>query len=360
MIVGVSQPYKVITAVEWSCRECGFELPQKFDPSLSTIHLPKKKCPICRSSSSQDKEKQKQSDLIDLIDLPKYENAKNISVHDSESSEDLEKWQVVLMGGDMTRNVRVGETAIITGTMHVATGGGNYGDNGKGANGKLPHSVLYAESIEYQTEIADSPITEQDIQKFNEFGARPTTTVTKDLVAKFAPNVIGHSDAKLGLQRSAVNSKSDADRRRRNRAATSMGDIRLRLHTLFGGDPGTAKTRLAEEAVKIVPNSRKVTAQHVSVKSVLGIIDKEQDNKMLMLGAVPQARNAICSINEVGTMDYEDQQHFADVLEEGHFTINKHGIYQDIDSPTTIVATTNPKSGYWDKAVSTPSWSNYR
>ncbi len=66
---------------------------------------------------------------------------------------------------------------------------------------------------------------------------------------------------------------------------------------------------------------------------------------MLLLGAVPQAKNAICAINEIGSMPYEDQQHFADVMEEGKFSLDKHRIFRQIDSPTTLIATSNPHGG---------------
>ncbi len=39
------------------------------------------------------------------------------------------------------------------------------------------------------------------------------------------------------------------------------------------------------------------------------------------------------------------------MLEEGKFTTDKHGIYQQIDSPTTIIATANPHGGRWDRSI---------
>jgi hypothetical protein len=79
MIVGVSQPCKVITSIDRTCSECGFEKFEEFDPPLSSSNLPHKKCPICNSSPSptsdngngnggkQRRRQQKQSDLIDLF-----------------------------------------------------------------------------------------------------------------------------------------------------------------------------------------------------------------------------------------------------------------------------------------------------
>jgi len=345
MIVGVSQPYKVVTTLEWTCQECGYQDFDELDPPRQFLTLPHKKCPKCGLDGNDDnsgdqqnqvqpqKYKQKQIDLIDLIALPHYENAKSITVQDSESYDDLEKLQVVLLGDRMTRNVKAGGIALITGSIHVLNSGGG---RGSGSSKLLP--VLYAESIEYQRE-EDKPITAEDIEAFKRFAAKPD--LINRLVSMFAPNVVGHSDKKLGLLRSALNTKSDV-------RTKGTGSIRNRTHTLLIGDPGVAKSMLAKEVTKIVPNSRYVTAQHASPKSLLAIVDKEQDNsKMLLLGAVPMSKNAICSINELGSKAYEDQQYLADVMEEGRFTIDKYGIYQEIESPTTVIATANPTGGYW-------------
>jgi replicative DNA helicase Mcm len=56
----------------------------------------------------------------------------------------------------------------------------------------------------------------------------------------------------------------------------------------------------------------------------------------LRLGPIPLAKNAICAINEIGSMNFEDQRFLLDIMEEGRFTIDKYGIHQEIDSPTTI------------------------
>ena len=44
---------------------------------------------------------------------------------------------------------------------------------------------------------------------------------------------------------------------------------RGRINTLMVGDPGTAKSLLAREATKVFPNSRYVTAQNASGKSLI-------------------------------------------------------------------------------------------
>lgn len=328
-IICVSEPDKMIIEEILECPQCGYTEVNEFDPPRNPYKLPPKKCP--------NKCKIGEIALIVLIAQFDYVNTKIITVQDPEVRDDLEKLRVVLFE-DHGRNVRVGETATITGDVHVTSSSGSRGGGG-GGSGKKLFAVLYANHIKYERE-EEKPITEEDITEFRKFAEQSDTI--DQLIGMFAPHVIGHSDAKLGILRSAVSV-------RENKHLTS---IRSRTHTLLAGDPGTAKSMLAEEATKIVPNSRYVTSQHISIKSAMAIIDKEPDgSKMLMLGAVPQARNAICSINEMGSMVYEDQQHLADVLEEGHFTIDKYGIYQEISSPTTVIATTNPHGGYWDRSI---------
>jgi len=59
------------------------------------------------------------------------------------------------------------------------------------------------------------------------------------------------------------------------------------------------------------------------------------------------SKNAICVINEFDKLDPEDQDNLLDVMEEGEFTVNKFAKLRTIRSPTTIIATANPKNNRW-------------
>jgi DNA replicative helicase MCM subunit Mcm2 (Cdc46/Mcm family) len=150
----------------------------------------------------------------------------------------------------------------------------------------------------------------------------------------FAPQVIGHDDVKRGLLRSAV-------------GGVESENQRGRIHTLTAGPPGEAKTMLVKEIVKIVPNSKGISGTHASGKSLVGIIDSENDVKTHRLGPVPLAKGAVCFINEIGTLPYDQQNYLLDLMEEGVTTITKDGLHFPIKANTTIVATTNPMGGSW-------------
>lgn len=151
-----------------------------------------------------------------------------------------------------------------------------------------------------------------------------------------ALNVIGHNAEKLGILRSLVGSPE--------------GVNRGRIHTLLVGPPGVAKSKLIKQAIKTKPRSRYVTAQNATGKAITAIIDKENDTTFLRLGAVAQARVAVCGINEIGRMEPEDQAFLLDVMEEGSFTVDKYALHYDIKAPTTIIATTNPRGTSWNNS----------
>jgi replicative DNA helicase Mcm len=166
----------------------------------------------------------------------------------------------------------------------------------------------------------------------------------------FAPDIIGHGPAKLGLLRSIVghlvlpsgNANTSTDK---GRELNKKSDGRV--HTLFVGDPGTAKSSLLDEAIKVKPNSRKVSAPHASTKTISAIIEKEGEQYTLRLGAIPLSAGAICGVNEIAHFPPEDQGRLLDVMEEGRFPLDKHGQHYDIPCPTTIIGTANPIQGRW-------------
>ena len=120
-----------------------------------------------------------------------------------------------------------------------------------------------------------------------------------------------------------------------------------RIHVLLVGNPGIGKSKLIKEATMIVPNSRYESGQHSSGKSLTAIVSKENEDFCLRLGPIPLARGSVCVLNEIGRISPEDQGFLLDVMEEGEFTINKHGINAKIKSPTVIIASANPVGSTW-------------
>ena len=208
-------------------------------------------------------------------------------MEDIEKLDDNERLDVVLYNDDIV-NVIAGEIVQITGSIELH----DVVKSKKQGQTKIKKVVVNATSIKYINR-KELVVTPKDIENINKFASYPN--LTQRLIAMFAPNVIGHNHIKLGVLRSIVGGDDHGQR--------GGG----RVNTFLVGDPGTAKNTIGQEAAKIKPNSRHVSAPHASSKTITAIADKENETVSLKLGAIPLARGAICAIDEITAFPLEEQ-----------------------------------------------------
>ena len=257
---------------------------------------------------------------------PEYRNASIIELQDQEKFDDLERLPVILFDDD-TRDVRAGEQVLVTGQIYFE----RFSKTDSRINSRLySHSIIY----EARREIS---LSSMDVDAIKRFVARHGNNTVDKLVELFAPKVFGFWNIKKGLLLCAASCCNDTKR------------LRVRMHSLLVGEPGNAKSMLVRETVEIVPNSRFESAQNSSGKSLTAIVSKEgrESTTVLRLGPIPFAKEAICGLNELGRMSFDDQAPLLDVMEEGEFSINKYGMNAHIRSPTVIVGSANPTGSKW-------------
>ena len=93
-----------------------------------------------------------------------------------------------------------------------------------------------------------------------------------------------------------------------------------------------------------------VDATGASGKSLVGIVDKENDTLMVKYGVVVAAKNSHVVINEASSLAHEDQSHLVGISEEGYTTLDKWGEHIPIDAPTTLILTANPIGTKWESS----------
>jgi DNA replicative helicase MCM subunit Mcm2 (Cdc46/Mcm family) len=316
MIIGLSSVIQVVKETEYSCSNCGNSDVVTHNPPLFSLsyHLSlgkNKRCNSCDQTDSYGPRRQQNR------------SAMIIQLQDDEKQNELESLNVVLFDNH-TVDVRNGEKAMITGELHVVQQKGN----------SKRVTYLFANGIEYERPQNENVvITEQDLAILNEFSQKPD--MIAELEKKLAPTIIGHENKKLAIILMYI-------------GAPETEDFRGRINGLFIGPPGTAKSKLARAAYKLgQPQSRYSSTQGASGKSITAIIDKDNDSYVLRLGVLPQAKKSMCILNEVAALSMEDQRHLFDAMEEGKLTLDKHGFHKEIESPTTVLGTTNPESGEW-------------
>lgn len=338
MITSRSNIYKMKYEIILSCINCGYSSSRLLDSPITSSTPRKEDCPSC----------EKERKFIET--KSNYLNAVTAELQDIETFNEIERLPIILFDED-TRNINLGERVRVTGRIEIV-----FPDS---KSKKKPHAVLYSRSIEYESK-EEIVITTKDREAIERFTTKlkGKEKIIDEFVSMFDHLIIGHNYIKKGLLLAAVNTAigcsqdngSDGLRLiKSNNYNSNSSTRRDRINILIIGDPGLAKTLSLKRIVKLVPNSRYESSQNSSGKSLTAIISKEDENYILRLGPVPLAKWAICALNEFGRLDPEDQGHLLDVMEEGDFTINKHGINARIVSPTTIIASANP--------VNNSSWS---
>jgi replicative DNA helicase Mcm len=309
MITSLTKVFKMISNVEFYCPHCNATKNIKLVEPV--FNIKPQKCTTCNKS-------------LDVVNY-EYINAVCVELQDREAVNDLERLSVYVFD-NYTKNIRVGENTTIKGKIKIH-------ETGKY---KKLFSCLHAESIQYEKGDIVS-LSKQDIDAIKRLATKHGSNIINELVRMFDDSIIGYENVKEGLLYSAVNSDADS--------VTVNSDFnyqRQRIHCLEVGEKGLAKSRLLRSAVRLIPRSRFESGTGSSGKSLTAIVEKEDENHTLRLGAIPLARNAICAINEFGRTTFEDQAHFLDIMEEGFTTINKYGINATIIAPTTIIASANP------------------
>ncbi len=121
------------------------------------------------------------------------------------------------------------------------------------------------------------------------------------------------------------------------------------INTILAGDKGTGKTTLMEDAVNLRRGSQLISAQHSTGKGSVAIADREgaYGGAVLRAGAAALANDSICGIDEFQLFEFESQDQFLGLMQNGYFDFNKMGIKQRITAHTSFITTANPSGGKW-------------
>ena len=312
--------YKMIRGQIVKCRECNstktiiFPHPVAYSDYTSARYFAAGSCRVYFNSFFCEGR---------VKSTPIYVNAVNVELTDINSLQDLDKLRLILFEDD-TKEVDIGESVTVLGTTFMQTSK----PDGKG----ITYPVVYAQSVKYENREQEE-LTVLDIQAITRFRNRfpDNKNLIDKLVSMMACNVIGHNNIKEGILYMLANAKPDKRERRE------------RIHGAIVSMPGRAKTALLMSATKLMTRSTFETAQMATGLSLLAIVEKDGDNKILRLG--PVAKSLFCGLDEMNKLSSTDQEKFYGVMQEGSFTSNKFAKNQRIVAPVTILASMNPPEG---------------
>jgi len=128
--------------------------------------------------------------------------------------------------------------------------------------------------------------------------------------------------------------------------------IRGDIHTLFVGDPGTAKSQLLTYMSKLAPRSVYVSGKASSAAGLTAAAVRDEFGEgqwTLEAGALVLADMGVACVDEIDKMEETDRSSMHQAMEQQEISVAKAGINATLKSRCAILAAANPKLGRFDE-----------
>ena len=128
--------------------------------------------------------------------------------------------------------------------------------------------------------------------------------------------------------------------------------IRGDIHTLFVGDPGTAKSQMLSYMSKLAPRSVYASGKASSAAGLTAAAVRDEFGEgqwTLEAGALVLADMGVACIDEIDKMEETDRSSMHQAMEQQEISVAKAGINATLKSRCAILAAANPKLGRFDE-----------
>lgn len=205
-----------------------------------------------------------------------------------------------------------------------------------------------SDSINYQTYVdvnniiaaennTNLSLSDEDIKEIKKFSEQENTF--QILLQNFVSEIKGYEDIKSSMMLQLVGANSNQSNQRND------------THILLVGEPGVAKTKLAEYYSHYAPKVVYTSGTNTSKAGLTGACIKDEftGDWAVEAGSLPKANGGIAIIDELDKMGKEDSQVMHDALESQFVPIRK-AIHIDLVCKCGVFACANPKYGYFDSS----------
>ena len=126
------------------------------------------------------------------------------------------------------------------------------------------------------------------------------------------------------------------------------------IHTLFVGDPGTAKSQMLSYMAKLAPRSVYASGKATSAAGLTAAAVHDEFGEgqwTLEAGALVLADMGVACVDEIDKMEETDRSSMYQAMEQQEISVAKAGINATLKSRCAILAAANPKLGRFDEFI---------
>lgn len=302
----------VVSETTHECTNCGSETVKEQNILTNGVKEPEI-CATCEKSSFDELEDERE----------RVDRKTAIASEIVDGQDDPESIILRVFGYSERGTIRPGERFEVTGVVkHI--------DNDK--TGESHREIVVVDIEEDGSD--DISVTDEEREKFEELV--DSDEYEQKLIDSFAPHVVFRDEEKQGLIYASVTGSGGVP-----------NQLRDTSHVLFIGDPSTGKSELMKEMKDLLPKSTMATGSSSTGVGLTATVEKndETDEIIASAGALAQAHNGVCFVDELDEFGEEELGKLLSALSDSEIQLNKYTINTTLPANTVFVGSANPKYG---------------